>query len=83
MNSVEMYNKLKPYLATTMNYSNAAKRMSMTATRVIEFAPEENRPVKCYIPVRWVPPHVELWKNWCRLNYAQFCEAYKLVQEPL
>ncbi len=79
MGSPELYHKLKPFLATTENYNKAAQR-TITAHR-IEFVPEEKRPVRCWLPVRWVPPAKKLWRGWVRLTYAQFCTAYKLPLE--
>jgi hypothetical protein len=81
MTTYEMYDRMKPFLATTENYSRAARNAK--STRWIEFAPEEERPVKCLLPVKWVPPHKKLWNGWKRLTYMQFCDAYKLEMEPL
>lgn len=79
MHSAELYHKLKPFLATTANYSGAAKN-TITAHR-IEFVPEEKRRPKCWLPVKWVPLHKKLWKGWVRLTYDQFCRAYSLPLE--
>ena len=83
MTSLEIYNKLKPFLATTKNFGGEARRANIKSPRHIEFAPEERRPVKCWLPVRWVPPYKKLWKDWVRLTYAQFCDAYGLEMELL
>lgn len=83
--SPELYCLLKPFLATTTCYNRAARSAtthgSFFKPRVIEFVPEEKRPVRCWLPVIWVPPNRKLWREWTRLTYAQFCEAYQLPIE--
>ena len=81
MTTYEMYDRLKQFLATTANYGKSAQ--SISTHRKVEFVPEENRPKKCYLPVRWVAPHKKLWDGWTRLTYSQFCDAYDLDMEPL
>lgn len=77
--SFELYHLLKPFLATTTCYKTA--RDPACVGRKVEFVPEERRPSKCWLPVKWVPPHKKLWREWCRLSYDQFCRAYDLPLE--
>lgn len=69
-----LFYKLKHLLATRPCFDRIA-RNNQLAHRVIEFVPEEKRPVKCYLPVKWMP---KLRDGWVRLTFTQFMSAYKL-----